>query len=427
MATIYPFRGFRYNAEKVGRVSDVVTQPYDKIPDSLKAEYLERSPFNVVRVIKNQNYSQAAQFLDRWIEEGIMEQDAKPSVYVYEQVFDFEGLELSRKGFICLVSLDDEDLVVKGHERVLDKPLADRLNLIRATEANEGLVFTLFSDPELSVDALLDKCTLGRDPVLAVVDDFGVTNRLWQVADVDALARIDNLMKSKALYIADGHHRFQTSVSYNQECVRNGWTAGAVESFDKRLVAMFNMDSEGMRILATHRAVRNVSNLRPQGLLADLEARFLVTHHETEGALFEAMEGKPLCLGVVAKGLPGAYQVALRPESLQDSSFMPSVEGPSRELDVNVLHQGILQPHLGLGPNEVASGDFVSYFRDRHEIIRSVREGENQVAFLLNATTLEQVRVISELGEKMPQKSTDFYPKLLTGLVIMKMEIGKNH
>lgn len=427
MATIYPFRGFRFDAGKVGRVSDVVTQPYDKIPESLRAEYFERSPFNIVRVIKNRNYSQAARFLDRWIEEGVMAQDAQPSIYVYEQVFDFEGIELSRKGFICLVSLDDEDLVVKGHERVLDKPLEDRLNLIRATEANEGLVFTLFSDPELSVDALLDKFTLGRTPEIEVVDDFGVTNRLWQLADADALVQIDSLLKSKALYIADGHHRFQTSVSYNQECVRNGWTTGAVESFDKRLVAMFNMDSEGMRILATHRAIRNIGNLRPQELLAGLEARFVVTHHETEDSLFDAMEGQSLCLGFVAQGLPGAYQLALRPESVQDSSFMASVTGPSRELDVNVLHQGILQPHLGLGPQEVASGDFVSYFRDRREIIRSVRNGENQVAFLLNATTLEQVREISELGEKMPQKSTDFYPKLLTGLVIMKMEIGKNH
>ncbi|UCF36618.1 MAG: DUF1015 domain-containing protein, partial [Acidobacteriota bacterium] len=355
MASIYAFKGFRYNKQKVGDVSSVVTQPYDKIPEALRLDYLDRSPHNIVRVIKNSDYKEAADYLNSWISQEVMVQDSQPAIYVYEQVFEFEEKTLTRLGFIALVSLDDDDLAVKGHENILNKPLEDRLNLIRSTQANEGLVFTLFSDPDLSVDRVLEQCSKAQSPVLEVRDDFNVTNRLWEINDPDLIVGIQTLMKGKALYIADGHHRYQTSVSYHQELLDQGFKPSGVESFDKRMIALFNMDSEGMRILATHRAVRNVSNLDVNKLLNDLRASFEVTPCEDADMVFTQVDEKEHTIGLVTESPRGYYALTLKPGQTEDSDFMPAVSGPSRELDVCLLHDGILAPHLGLGPAEVAS------------------------------------------------------------------------
>ncbi len=424
MATVYSFRGYRYDSDKVGRIRDVVTQPYDKIPDTLREEYLQRHPKNFVRVIKNRDYDEAAGFMDKWIDEGVLAREAEPALYVYEQVFSFEGGQLSRLGFIGLVSLGDEDLVVRGHERVLDKPLEDRLNLIRRTHANEGLVFTLFSDTELKVDVVLREYSETRDPVYEFEDDFGVLNRLWKLNVVDKMDEIREILKGKALYIADGHHRFRTSEVFHEECLEKGWQCAMPESFDKRLVALFNMESEGVRILATHRAVFNLTDFDSKSLVQELEEWFEVIPCESEGEMLQALPAGAQQVGLVISGSPlRAYLLKLKSGAATDPAFMPGLEGPSRGLDVSLLHDGILKPHLGLGQEEVASQKYINYFRDSSAMLGALREGRYQLGFFLNPTSLQQVRDVSEAGERMPQKSTDFYPKLLTGLVFMKMDI----
>jgi len=276
MAELYPFRGYRYDEAKVGNIGDVVTQPYDKISPEMRLAYLERHPDNVARVIKNPDYQDAAEHLSRWIADGVLKGDQVPSFYPYEQVFEYEGASLSRLGFIGLVSLDDENLAVKGHENVLKKPLEDRLRLIRANEANDGLIFTLYSDPEMGVDGALSEFTAQHGPVCDLHDEFGVRHRIWQLPESGISERIVDSLRGKPLYIADGHHRFQTAVSYRQECLEKGWHSEAVESFDKRMVALFNMDSPEVKILATHRAIRNISAFSGEHLVNQLEAFFQV-------------------------------------------------------------------------------------------------------------------------------------------------------
>jgi len=424
MAIIYPFRGYRYNPDRIGDLAKVVTQPYDKIPDSLRSEYYNRHPKNVVRIIKNSDYAEAAGFWDLWIKEGTLIREEIPCIYAYSQEFEFEGERMNRRGLICLVSLEDPDLVVKGHERVLDGPLADRLNLIRATEANEGLIFGLFSDTERTADQLLDKIA-SNPPNIDVTDDFGVQNRIWCIYSPEEIESIQRVLRENALYIADGHHRYPTSVVFHRECRERGWRAIGDESYDKRMMALFNMDSPGMRILATHRAIKNLDRIDITKLLEALSKNFKMTkvagREEFDRAFLDSKS-----IGLVFSEPRSFYLLDVEDSAKGKPDFMPNVEGISRYLDVNLLHEGILAPLLGIGAEELASQKYVDYFRYRDELFSGIENGDYQMGFFLRPTSLEQVRQVSETGRKMPQKSTDFFPKLLTGLVMMKMDIGKN-
>lgn len=423
MTEIFPFRGYRYNPEKVGHVADVVTQPYDKITPEMKEGYLKRHPHNIVRVIKNPDYDDAAGHLAHWMSEGILIQDASPAFYPYEQGFELEGQTHTRLGFIGLITLREAGLEVKGHEKVLKEPLEDRLNLIRATQANEGLVFTLFSDPQMQVERLLRQFKAGRQPIIQVVDEDGVTHKVWRLSDERAMDHLKAAMKSKSLYIADGHHRFQTSLVYYRECLEKGYKPAALESFDKRMMAFFNLSSPALRILPTHRALHNLPGFKLNDFLGRLEPVFEIQRRSSVAELTAELNGEGHRLGLAGRQPDELFLLRLKPGLVEDTSFMPDVTGPLRELDVNVLHEGILRPFLGLGPEELAGQKFVDYYRNRDEMIHRLRVSQYQLAFLLRPTSLEQVQRVAERGEKMPQKSTDFYPKLLTGLVIMKMRM----
>lgn len=424
MPTIYPFRGFRFDESRVGPLSGVVTQPYDKIPDSLREEYWTRSPFNIVRVIKNPDYAAAARCLEKWVAEGVLKRDPRPAFYAYQQTFDFEGPRLSRVGLIALVSLEDSDLVVKGHEQVLDKPLTDRLNLIRQTRANEGLIFTLFSDSARTMDRLLEEVLSVLPATAEAVDDYGVDNRLWRLDEPGLVSELQAAVRDRSLYIADGHHRFQTSVTFYRECLAAGMKPAGPESFDKRMVALFNMDAEGLRILPTHRGVVRLPALDIGAILQRLERDFEVAPAPV-AELPARMAGLEHAFGLLFlrhEQTEGRLLV-LRPDRLADPQFMPGVSGPLRTLDVSILHEGVLGPVLGLDQRAIAGETHVSYFRERRELQDQIQSGCVQLGFLLKPTSLGQVREVSECGLKMPQKSTDFYPKLLTGMVLMKMEM----
>ena len=424
MAEVFPFRGYRYNSEEIGEIGDVVTQPYDKISSEMSRDYLERHPYNIVRVIKNRNYEAAGKYLEQWMQNNIFKQDESPSFYPYEQTFDFEGQTLSRLGFFGLVSLEDSADSVKGHEGVLDEPLDDRFNLIRSTEANEGPVFMLYSDPSMETDQLLHKFKENNEPITEAVDEYQVSHRLWRLSEKDLLEQLSKMLKNTSFYIADGHHRFRTSQLYFQECQDKGWRTAGAESFDKRMIALFNLDNPGLKILPTHRGIRHLTNFDHTEFLSKLEPYFQVERMVDLSQLEAGMKEAGVRIGLAAKN-SAYYLLQLRESMNSDPTFMPGITGMARQLDVSVLHEGILSPFLGVGAEELEGQKHVDYFRHRDELVTEVDQGHYQLAFILNSTSVEQVREISERGEKMPQKSTDFYPKLLTGLVLMKMEIDK--
>lgn len=426
MARIYPFRGYRYVSDRVGDLAKVVTQPYDKIPEELRREYLQRSPYNIARVIKNPDYREAAGFLRQWISEGVLRQDDEPALYLYEQRFSFEGESLVRRGVIGLLALDDPDSVVHGHETVLEAPLQDRLALIRQTEANEGLVFTLFSDPARRFDRELEEISQGDAPAAVVEDDFRVTNRLWRITVPERIETVCSTLAGSPLYIADGHHRFQTSVLYYRECLAKGWEPAAPESFDKRMVAVFNMDSEGMRILPTHRGIADLSAWSPREFLARLKRYFEVAPAPLEEVWDRVATGRHVFgfCWLEDTAVRGVW-ARLQPEVLSAAGRLGRVPEPLRELDVTILHELVLHEILGVDPAAVTAGRHVRYYREKEWVVDAVRKGELQLGCLLRPTSLGEVRRVAEAGFRMPQKSTDFYPKLLTGLVLMKMAIRR--
>ncbi len=425
MGVLLPFRAYRYASPTIGPLDRLVSQPYDKITPSMREDYLRRHPDNIVRVIKNDDYQAAGEYVRRWIGEGVLVQDPEPAFYPYEQVFTFEGQQLSRLGVIGLISVEESQGAVKGHENVLREPLEDRLRLIRETESNEGLIFTLYPDRAQLLEQRLRGFTDACAPIAEVRDEYSVIHRLWKVTDREFQKTIATFLADRPMYIADGHHRYQTSVLYCRKCRERGWKVTAVESFDKRLIALFSLDSPAMKILPTHRAIRNLASFSIESMLERLAAWFDVRRAADSEELTEEIKRGEHRIGLAAGSPPVFCVLQLKERALDDTTFLPGIQGPARELDVNLLHKGILEPVLGIGKEALASEQYVTYIRASAELIDGVTQGTYQLGFLLRPTSLEQVRQVSEAGEKMPQKSTDFFPKLLTGLVIMRMEIGK--
>ncbi len=433
MALICPFRGFRFDPAKAGDPDLLVTQPYDKITPEMQQEYYRRSPYNIVRITKNAEkdadphteYPDAAATLERWIREGILVQDRVPTIYAYCRQYEVDNEKLNQKGFIALLELHHGAGGILPHEHTLSEPKADRLRLMRATESNDDLIYTLYTDDRLAVDSVLDEATQTTGPGFVARDDHGVVHSVWAVSNPRLVKKIRDSMIPEELFIADGHHRFETSVAYMNECTSRGWKPAAVESFDKRLVACFNSAGTGITILPTHRLVHALASLDARRFIDQAAQYFLIEGIGSPEEMWERMKqgrGRAHVFGFYPASLRRPYLLTLREESKIDPLMLAHGEA-YRQLDVSILHTLLLDRLLGIDDTKLASQANVEYARERDSCIRAVDEGKYQAAFFLNPTTVEQMQRVALLGERMPQKSTDFYPKLLTGLVLMKMHM----
>jgi uncharacterized protein (DUF1015 family) len=411
LARIYPFQPYRYTPA-AGRLQDVVTQPYDKITSEMQARYLAQSPDNLVRVILGERkpgdsesenvYTRAAAYLDSWIANGVLAQDAEPGIYPYFQEFTLPdtGERLVRKGFIALGAVEDYSAnVVYRHERTLAGPKKDRLELLRHTRAHCELIFMLYPDASGEIDALLDQTAAAAPSLGEVTDEYGAIHRIWKVAQASDVVQ---LMADKKLLIADGHHRYETALAYRDE---NPNLAGA----DRVVMAFFNMHSPGLRILATHRLV---NGLAPENFPADfLHAAandFIVREIDSIAALQSAWQKNTTGCTIIGAAI-GSKLYALEER------------GARNQLDLRILHEEILAKALGIGEDAVRDEKFIRYMRGIDKAVAEAREGRAQIAFLLNPVSVEQVAETSFAGGVMPQKSTDFYPKLLSGLTIYRV------
>jgi uncharacterized protein (DUF1015 family) len=432
MAKIYPFQGFTYNKEVTGDFHAVVAQPYDKTSPAMQDDYYQRSPYNVVRITlnlekrsdPNTSYPNAGATLRKWIDGKVLQQAARPAIYPYYQEYTIEGESRLQRGFIALLDLKDSGSAIIPHEQTLAAPKQDRLQLMRSIEANEDLIYMLYSDKALTLDSLMDKCVAKKRPLIKVTDEFGATHRIWSITDPQVLQEIQEIMYSQNLFIADGHHRYETSVNFLKECEQKGWQSAGTESFDKRMVTCFN-SAAGVTILATHRLLRNLRGFKPEAFLEKLGTNFSVKSFTTAEELWQKMKENTNrhVFGFYA-GKNRFYLLRLKTSPLKD----PLLQKHSKEyrtLDVSILHTLILDQYLGINEKKLAKQTNIDYARSREACIRRVDDGIYQAAFFLNPTTALQMQRISSAGERMPQKSTDFFPKLLTGLVFMKMKIKK--
>src|SRR5579864_5553392 len=411
MAQIFPFQPYRYSPQ-AGRLSDLVTQPYDKISAEMRARYLGLNPHNLVRIILGEPlasddttanvYTRAAGHLNDWIARGVLVREPEPCVFAYFQDFCVPdtGERLSRRGFIGLGAVEDYSAgVVYRHEQTLSGPKKDRLELLRHTHAHFGQIFMLYPDPERAVDRLLEESSQAPADQ-AVVDEYGAEHRLWKISDPTRVSAIAGLMASKKLLIADGHHRYETALAFRNE---NPGLAGAA----RVMMTFVNMHSPGLKILATHRLVSGLANFDAASFLSGVRKAFQVEEVTSLEQLQRRWTGAP-------RGAIGA--------AICDRLYLLQVRQHSDKLDVPILHEVLLGNVLGINEEAVRAEKNLRYVRGLDKAMEAARRGDAQVAFLLRPTAMEDVAAISFSGGVMPQKSTDFYPKLLSGLTIYKVD-----
>jgi uncharacterized protein (DUF1015 family) len=388
-------------------VENLLTQPYDKITPEMQALYLSLSPYNLVRIIlgprspsdsaSDNVYTRAAGLLGDWIGSGVLEQENEPSVYAYFQKFTApdSGQILERKGFIALGAVEEYSAgVVHRHEQTLSGPKKDRMELLRHTHAHFGQIFMLYPDRELAIDGILDEMAKGA-PTTSLEDEYGVTHRVWKISDPAVIGQIQAVMADKKLLIADGHHRYETALAFRKE---NPGLKGA----ERVMMTFVNMHAPGLEILATHRALSGVS----ANLVNKIHARRLASMNELKEIFRSPAPGRIRIGLALASGEVRLYERERKPG----------------ELDVKVLHEELLGSALGIGEDAVREEKHIEYVRGLDAAYAKVCDGGAQIAFLLEPVTIEQVANVAFSGGVMPQKSTDFYPKLLSGLTIYKLE-----
>jgi uncharacterized protein (DUF1015 family) len=448
MADIHPFRAYRYDTNRVAQ-QDVLTQPYDKITPAMQERYYAASPYNLIAIEKgrvspddspeNNGYTRAASKVDEWIAEKILVQDAEPNIYVYAQEFFVPGTRTRRVriGFIALVRIEDyENHVVFRHERTLSGPKADRIELLRKTRAQTGQLFLLYDDPTKRIDTWLEQIARTRSP-LELQDEFGVTHRLWPVSDPAFAAQVQKAMADQKLVIADGHHRYETALAYRNECRERSGKTEALAASEFAMATLINTRSKGLTILATHRLVTRLPDSGFDEFRRNLERYFdwysypfanpeerATAHDEFKKDLERPNHGRR-AIGVypgAAQPGGGAFYLFALKKSADLEDLLPDVSAAQRELDVVLLHRLILEKGLGITAEAVAAEKNLSYEREMDAAIAAVDRCDAQLALLLNPVRVEQVMKIALGGDVLPQKSTDFYPKLLSGLAIYRVE-----
>jgi uncharacterized protein (DUF1015 family) len=411
MADIYPFRSLRYALDRVP-IEKVVTQPYDKISKEMQERYYAAHPNNIVRIVygkplttdsaENNVYTRAADYLKQWRQARVFEQLPEPAFFVYFQRFTVPGSNevRVRKGFVGLGRLEDyANRVIFPHERTLSGPKKDRLELLRHTKTQFEQIFMLYEDPSLRMDNRMDEVA-SQKPGIHIEDEFGVEHMLWTVTGREQVEFFQREMTGKKLIIADGHHRYETALAYRDE-------TGGHHGSDRIPMSFFNMYSSGLTILPTHRVLANVPDFDSQALFSR-SSRF-----------FDESAGEGITIGVFTDGR--LLNLRLR-ASADLAAILPDLSEKQRTLDVVILHRLLFEECLGISEESVKKESYITYVRDRAQAIAAVKEGKAQAAFLLNPTRLDQVRDIAYEGKVLPQKSTDFYPKVLSGLTMYAME-----
>jgi uncharacterized protein (DUF1015 family) len=436
MADIRPFRALRYNPEKV-TAAQVVTQPYDKITQAMQERYYAASPFNLVRIIlgrsqpgdntKDNVYTRAAVLSRQWREQGILLQDSAPSIYAYSQTFTApSGKSFERRGFIALGRVEDYSAkVVFRHEQTLAKPKADRLDLLRATRAHYEQLFLLYEDSG-EIDSLL--ATSNR-PTIDVADEYGVAHRVWQISDPAVITSVQSKMRDQKLVIADGHHRYETALNFRNECRAASSTTNIDAPCEFVMMTFVNLNDPGLLILPTHRVVHSLPSFSADEFQKASREFFEV--EETDPAIDAAKaaailqdrrSGGTVLLGVTAKRTFVLH--SLRPAAAR---FFSGLSPRQQSLDVVQMHKGLLEGVLKLSEESIRNQQNLSYVREAAEAIAAVRGKGNgkkaaDIAFLMNPCPVQKMREVALAGEVMPQKSTDFYPKLLSGLTAYALD-----
>jgi len=423
MAEIKAFKGLRFT-EKAGKIDTLICPPYDIISEEERIEFLKTNENNIIRLelpSGEDKYKEAGKTLKSMLNNGILKQDEKESIYIYEEEFTAFGERKKVKGFICLVKLEEfEKNIILPHEETLSKAKADRFNLMSETFCNFSQVYSLYMDDGKKTFSKIDRLS-NRKPDIECKDNDNVIHRLWIVSDENEINDIINDFKDRKLFIADGHHRYETALNFRNKLREEGKINDSSDLGNYLMMDLVDMENEGLVVLPTHRLVKDLKNFDEQDIVNKLNKNFFVEKRfDLDNIEKELMlNAHKKCFGFYT-GKVYYYKLTLKNMNAVNDINTDKCSAYNN-LDVTVLHTLILEEIMGIDKENMAKQINLTYTKKIEEAISKVAEGSFQAAFILNATKVSEIRDVASAGEKMPQKSTYFYPKLITGLVMNKL------
>ncbi len=427
MAEIVPFHAVRYSQEKIGDLAAVVAPPYDVISPKWQERFYQLHPNNVIRLILNKEepnkYSRAAGYFYQWLKEGILIRDAQPSIYLYQQKYLLMGKsEKITRGFIALAKLEDPDSgQIRATENIFSKPSADRLELLKACQANLGLILSIYYDPERTVNRLT-RNKIREKPLIFLIDHEGIEHKLWQITDSVIIKGIAEMIRDKTVFIGDGHHRYASALAYRDFQRKSSGVNYVMMYFS-------NINDRGITILPTHRLIHSLNGYQSREFLDELQKLFKIKEFtfspqgedRARKKMLRALAQKRKeenAFGLFTRGRNCYYILQLKEKEKNSLASQDTLQS----LDVAVLHNLVLKKLLDTGDIKQKGEGNIRLTPDPEEAITAVKKGAAQLAFILNPTKVEQATEVASAGKKMPQKSTYFYPKLLSGLVFNKID-----
>ena len=435
---IRPFRAIRFNGEVVGDVGDCISPPYDVINSQHQQMLYDKSDYNVVRIIlgKEQSgdnettnkYTRAAGYFKDWLSKGVLKQDDKETIYAYVQDFEIKGKMVQRNSFIASAKLEPFGPIVRPHEQTLAGPIIDRLKLNKATKAIFGLVYVIYDDPKLVADKIIAKVMASNEALVDFVDEQDVRHRLYAIGGDGDIATIVKMMGDKSCIIADGHHRYTTGLNYAKD--------PANKATGYQILAFSNTCHEGLLVLATHRLLKNVERFDAEKLIGSLKEDFRITEYKFTNERSKALaRSKSLCqmkaeqdkgrnAFAVYTGDGAFWTIVLKDVKAMDA-MAAGMSDAWKGLDVAILHKLILEKLFGIDEKRLAEQTNLEYMKDTpnaiDDCVAEADDGKKQAIFFMNPPIIKQIEKVADEGEKMPQKSTYFFPKVYTGLTIDKL------
>jgi uncharacterized protein (DUF1015 family) len=441
MAKIIPFRGVLYNREKIHDLKDVVTPPYDVISERQRQEYFERHPQNVIRLILskadpqdteyNNRYTRAAEFFHRWLNQGILVQDTEPAFYVTEMVYRSEGLVRSRLGFIALVRLEDfENGGILPHEKTFSATKADRLKLMEACKANLCPIFSVLPDSDGEIVGPLRAHLEGIEPDFEFEEVIGYRHRLWRITDQQVHKEFGQKLAGQSLYIADGHHRYETALKYRNQIMSKQGTFDPKAPYNFVMMYLSSMNDPGLIIRPVHRLVSNLPQQAVDSFVVKAHRYFDIETLPFKGNNRKKVQSVFLtkiragaesrAMGAVVHG-HGAFYVLRVKEGIMDRLFEGQIPEPLRRLDVTIVTKLVFQKILGFDDAGLDDEKRFLYTSRTQKAFEAVGTGKCPLALIINPTRLADMAEVSKAGLIMPWKSTYFFPKVLSGLVMNKI------
>jgi len=417
MADVEPLRALHYDLERTGGLQDVVAPPYDVIDAEERAELEARSPYNVVRIdlpVGDHPYEAAASQFAAWQSDGVIVRDAEPALWALEQTYTGpDGRVRGRRGFLARVRVEEYGPGrIRPHERTHPGPKEDRLRLTRATRTNLSPIFSLFDDPVGTVEKALTSATTG-EPWGSATDEDGTVNRMWRIADADAIAAITEALQSTELLIADGHHRYETARVYADEVGGDGPQRYV-------LMCLVSLEDPGLTVFPTHRLLRDLRPDQTDALTEAIRRDFDIRRLGSTAEL-APLYGQPVSMGYIDSHGRQPFMLTLKDQAIADAALADHAE-PYRRLDTAVLEALVLKGALGMTNDDIDHLSGLGYARNFDEALSAVMTGGYDAAFFVAATPIEQVREVAAAGESMPPKSTYFFPKVPTGLLFNPLD-----